>query len=98
MFGEPRNFLGPVRTIDGQHFQLRSESLSFAGPVGEERSRANNQGRSATTIQEEEGKHLHGFAEAHFVSQNSAEILRGERGEPGDTSELIIAQLRSERS
>ena len=41
---------------------------------------------------------LHRFTEAHLVGQDSAEILLRERRQPGNASELIIAQLLTERA
>ena len=48
-------------------------------------------------MEAKKSERLHRFAEAHLVRQDSAEILRGERREPGNAAELIITQLLAER-
>ena len=97
MLREARDFFGAIRSLDQQHLQLRRETFRFALPVREERGRANDQGRSVTAVQAQKGESLHRFAETHLVGQDSAEILRGERREPGDAGALIVAQLLAER-
>ncbi len=88
--GRPR---GPVVDNDTQ---LGNEAGGFGGPVADDRSRSDHQGRAGRRRAGELGEHGRGLAEAHVEGEASAELGGVEEPDPGERLGLVGAELSGE--
>ncbi|MNI50884.1 hypothetical protein D3C73_1055750 [compost metagenome] len=88
-------------TVSDDGLNLRGEPLQLILPVVEQGGRRNDQGRLAAfadvrQFREQISDALQRFAKAHIISQNAAEAVVGQRLQPLEPEQLIIAEYRSQ--
>ena len=87
----------PVRAVHHEHAEPGQETFDLAGPVAEERGRADHEGGEPEPRGGcEEREDLDGLAEAHFVGQDEVAAAAGHAVEPGDAGLLVATELAVE--
>ena len=97
----------PLGVGDGCHPQVGGETCRLIGPVGHHGGRGDHQERPGNfggaasrgplvLGMQDQGQGLHGFAQAHIVRQDAAEIIAPEHGQPFEALPLVRAERRLE--